>query len=272
MQTRNRTTTRKGALATMGMAVGVALTASACSETTAPDALDDILLNDLAVVAADATLEDITLMGAGFDFGLHAAGDVGDGPGMLGGHMGIGGTFSGTRSVTFYDADGDEQPGYDEVTTAAIRVEMELAGERTREWWSANITRARSMVISGLEGEESTRQLDGSGTETVTRSRHLDDGSERTHDMTGEFFYEGVVVPIPGSEPRWPLAGTVRRTVHVSVTNGLGGDLERDVEIVVTFDGDETATAVINGETVEIDLSTREGGHPLNGRLGRHGG
>lgn len=272
MQTRTWMTTRTGAPATMAMAVGVALTMSACSETTGPDALDDTLLNDLAVVAADATLEDVTLMGAGFDFGLHAGVGAGDGPGMLGGHMGIGGTYSGTRSVAFYDADGSQQPGYDELTTAEIHVEMELAGERTRELWSASIARTRSMVISGLEGEEATRQLDGSGTETVTRSRHLDDGSERTHDMTGEFRYEGVVVPIPGSAPPWPLAGSVRRTMHVSVTNGLEGDVERDVEIVVTFDGDETATAVINGETVEIDLSTREGRHPLRGRLGRHGG
>ncbi len=256
----------------MGVAAGLALAASACSDTTAPDALDDQLLSDLAVVAADATLEDITLMGAGFHFDLPAMGGMGDGPGLLGGHGGIGGTWSGTRSVTFFDADGNEQPGYDELSTAEIHVEMELAGERTREWWSATIARTRSMVISGLAGEETTRQLDGSGTETVARSRHLDDGSERTHDITGEFTYEGVVVPIPGSEPRWPLAGTIARTMHVSVTNGLEGDVERDVVIVITFDGDETATAVINGETVEIDLSTREGGHPLRGHLGHHGG
>jgi hypothetical protein len=254
------------------MAVGMALAVAGCSDTTGPDALDDQLLSDLAVVAADATLEDVTLMGAGFNFGMQGVGGAGDGPGMLGGHMGIGGSFSGTRSVTFFDADGDEQPGYDELTTAEIHVEMELAGERTREWWSASITRTRSMVISGLVGEEATRQLDGSGTETVARSRHFEDGTERSHDMTGSFTYEGVVVPIPGSEPRWPLSGTITRIMHVSVTNGPNGDVERDVVVTITFDGDETATAVINGVTVEIDLSTREGGHPLRGRFGHHGG
>ncbi len=265
-------TTMARALTRMGVAASAALALGACSDTTGPDALDDQLLRDLAVVAADATLEDVTLMGAGFHFGLHGVGGAGEGPGMLGGHMGIGGSFSGTRTVAFFDADGKEQAGYDELTTAEIHVEMELAGERTREGWSASITRTRSMVISGLEGEEATRQFDGSGTETVARSRHFDDGTERSHDMTGTFTYDGVVVPIPGSEPRWPLAGTITRLMHVSVTNGPDGDVERDVEVTITFDGDETATAVINGETVEIDLSTREGRHPLRGRFGHHGG
>ena len=44
------------------------------------------------------------------------------------------------------------------------------------------------------------------------------------------------------------------------------------VVVVITFDGDETATAVVDGEAVEIDLSTREGRRPLKGRLGGHKG
>lgn len=262
-------TTMARALAVTCLAAGAALAAGACSDTAGPDALDDQLLSDLAVVAADATLEDVTLMGAGFHFSLQGAGG---GPGMLGGHGGIGDSFSGTRSVAFFDADGNEQTGYDELSTAEVHVEMELAGERAREWWSASIARTRSMVISGLEGEEATRRFDGSGTETVARSRHFEDGTERSHDMTGAFTYEAVVVPVPGSEPRWPLSGTIRRVMHVSVTNGPGGDVTRDVEVTITFDGDQTATAVINGETVEIDLSTREGRHPLRGGMGHHGG
>lgn len=255
-----------------GTAMGVAMTLGACSDTTGPEALDEQLLNDLALVAADATLEDVTLMGAGFSFGMQGTEGAGDGIGMLGGAMGIRGSFSGTRSVTFYDAEGNEQAGYDPLATAEMHVEMEMAGERTRQWWSATIARTRSLVISGLEGEEATRQFDGTGTEDITRSRHLDDGTERTYDMTGSFTYDAVVVPIPGTDPRWPLSGTITRTMHVSVANGPAGDVERDVVVVITFDGDETATAVINGESVEIDLSTREGGHPLRGRMGHHGG
>jgi hypothetical protein len=38
--------------------------------------------------------------------------------------------------------------------------------------------------------------------------------------------------------------------------------------MTITFDGDETAVAVVNGETVEIDLSAREGRRPFRGRFG----
>ncbi len=255
-----------------GLAAGVALTLGACADATGPDALNEDILNDVALVAADATLEDLALVGASFSFGLQAVGGAGGGPGMLGGHMGIGGSFSGTRSVTFIGTDGKEQTGYDPIKTAEMHVEMEFAGERARENWSATIARTRSMVISGLAGENATRQLDGSGTEDVTRSHHLDDGSDRSYDMSGDFNYDGVVVPIPGSEPRWPLEGTITRNMHVTIVNGPDGDVEKDVVVVITFDGDETATAVVNGEAVEIDLSTREGRRPLKGRLGGNKG
>jgi len=254
-----------------GLATGLALALGACADTTGPEALDEQLLNDVALVAADAALEDIALVSARFGFGQQAVGAEG-GPGMLGGHMGIGGAFSGVRDVTFFDAAGNTMPAYDALETAEMHVEMEFEGERTRGTWSATIARTRSMVISGLAGENTTRQLDGTGTGAVTRSRHLDDGTERSYDMTGESTYDAVVVPIPGSDPRWPLEGTITRVMHVSVVNGPNGDVERDVEVVITFDGDQTANAVINGETVEIDLSTREGGNPLKARFGRHGG
>jgi len=255
-----------------GLAAAIALTLGACADATGPDTLNEEILNDVALVAADATLEDLALVGASFGFGRQAVGGASGGPGMLGGHMGIGGTFSGTRSAKFFNAEGEEQPGYDPIETAEMHVEMEFAGERARENWSATIARTRSMVISGLAGENTTRQLDGSGTEDVMRSRHLDDGTDRSYDMSGDFTYDGVVVPIPGSDPRWPLEGTITRNMHITIVNGPDGDVDKDVVVVITFDGDETATAVVDGEAVEIDLSTREGRRPLKGRLGGHKG
>ena len=46
----------------------------------------------------------------------------------------------------------------------------------------------------------------------------------------------------------------------------------RQVEMTITFDGDETATIVVNGEEREIDLSAREGRSPLRPRGGGTGG
>ena len=258
------------------VAAVAALALAGCGDSgTAPQLSDELLLN-AAVVVADATIEDVNLVSTGFAFGAVGApelsGGMGGGPGEPGGRHGIGGDLSGTREVTFYDASGAEQEAYDRDTTASIHFMLELAGEVTRDTWSASIERLRDMTVSGLEGTENTRTFNGSGSETISRSRTLDDGSEATHDMDGTFTYDDVVVPVPGSDSRWPLSGTIHRTLNVTVVNGPNGDYTKTLDVTITFDGDETATAVINGETVEIDLSTREGHFPIRrGRFGRGG-
>ena len=259
------------------LTVAVPLAFAGCSDNTAPDVVDEALSYNAAIVAADATLEDLALARAPFAFGALATSEPGMGPGgpgmgQPGGHRGIGGDLSGTRSVTFYDADGQEQEAYDALTTASIHFFMEVGGDVERAGWSGNVYRSRDMVVSGLAGEETTRTFDGTGTESIARSRTLDDGSEASFDMEGTFTHEAVVVPAPGSEPRYPLSGTVTRTMSVTVVNGPEGDVTRNVSVVITFNGTNTATALVNGETYEIDLDTRPGGFPLKGRFGRRGG
>ena len=242
----------------------------ACEDTTGPTVLDDALLLDAAVVAADATLEDIGLMGAAFGFG---GGTMGSGqPGQPGGRQGIGGALSGTREVTFYDADGIVQDAYDALTTERIEAITDIAGDIERNNWSASIARTRDMVVTGLAGENTTRSINGSGTEDVSRSLVLLDGETRSRDMTGSFTYTDLVVPTPDSEVRYPLAGTITRDMTVVVVNRLNGDVNEIVSVVITFDGSATATGTINGEPFEIDLTAREGQFPLRRGFGRNFG
>ena len=248
--------------------------AGGCADTTGPDALDDQLLLDMAIVAADATLEDLGTWGRPFGFGpvgvpgLHGNGPglAGSGPGRPGGRHGIGDPLSGTRSRTFFDVDGNEQDAYDEETTERIEFESDVSGEVSRENWTADVARTRSMTITGLAGEETHRTWNGTGTEEIAGSRHTDEG-DRTYDMSGEFTYFDVVVPIPGSDPRYPISGSISRTMDATITSG-DETRTRSVVMTITFDGDETATIVVNGEEMEIDLSTREGRHPLRRRGG----
>ncbi len=79
--------------------------------------------------------------------------------------------------------------------------------------------------------------------------------------------YEDVVVPIPGSDPRWPVSGTITRSM-TAVRSGSDGEQTRSVVIVITFDGTATAMALVNGEVMEIDLSARDGRNPLRPRGG----
>lgn len=257
-----------GAVALLGV-----FAATACDDGITTPLIDQVLLLNAAVVAADATIEDVTLATTDFGFGAAiTAADGMHGPGQPGGRHGIGGQFSGTREATFYDADGNEQDAYDPLTTASIHFIMEVEGDVSRGDWSASISRTRDMTVTGLEGEETTRTFNGFGSEEVSRSRTLDDGTEHTFSLSGTFEQSDLVVPAPGSETRWPISGTITRHMSVTVVNGPNGDVTHAVDIVITFDGDDTATAVINGETIEIDLSAREGRTPLRGGFGHNRG
>lgn len=241
-----------------------ALAAAACSDGTSPELADDAVLEAVAVVAADATLEDVSVMSTPLLFG-------GGGPGAVGG-FGPGGSFEGARTVTFFDGNGGEQEAYDPLTTASIHIEVEIQAEVEREYWTASVHRIRNLTVSGLEGEETTRQWDGTGSQQVARSRHLEDGTEYTFEMAGSFVIEAVVVPVPGtSDTPWPLSGSITRTIHVSGV-GPDGEFGRTVEITILFDGDDTATAVVDGETYEIDLTAGHDGFPLRHRRHHNGG
>jgi len=262
------------------LATATALLAAlgACQDTTGPTAVDDALLPELAAVAADAVVEGVSLMSQPFGFGPAGLPQAGPGtpgsgaPGQPGGHHGIGAGLSGTRAVAFFDGAEIEQEAYDPLTTASIQVLMEIEGEVERPGWSASVARTREMTVTGLEGEEATRTFNGSGDETVSRVRTGGDGSVGTFDLVGSFTKTDVVVPVPGSESPWPLSGSIHRTMSVTVTGGPNGDFSRTVDVTITFDGDATAAAVIDGEAFEIDLSARRGGDPIHRGFGRRPG
>jgi hypothetical protein len=243
------------------LVLALAVAGAGCSETAGLDAIDDGALRDLAIVAADETLEEVNTFAQPFGFG-----PLGEGPGAgrPGGRHGFGAEGSGTTSRTFYDAEGALQDEYDELSTARIEVETIVDGGVSRDGWTASVYRERLMTITGLEGEETHRTMNGAGVSETTRSRHTDEG-DRTYEMSGSFTMTDVVVPIPGSEPRYPVSGTVTRTMSGTRTDADGTE-SRSMEMTVTFDGDETAVAIVNGEEYEIDLSARSGGRPWGRR------
>jgi hypothetical protein len=271
-----RTKSRKLMLPGAAVAAVAVLALGGCQDSAGPT-VSSALLQNAAQVAADATMEDVTLATTPFGFGqagvsAQTAAGAGQRWGPLGGAMGIGGTFSGTRSVTFYDANGAVQTSYDSLTTDSIQFVLEVSGSASRDNWSASIDRTRQMTISGLLGQETTRTFNGTGTETVSRSRTDTTGTTSTYDMNGSFTVDNVVVPVPGSTPRWPLSGTITHDLTVTVVNGPNGDQTKTVTVVVTFDGTSTATAVINGQTMQIDLTTPPGRNCIKGgRFGRSG-
>lgn len=249
----------------------IAVAMAACDQTTGVESLDDTMTTDAAMLAADATIEEIALFQQPLDFAGFIPGvdepPPARHPGPPGGPGSFEGDFAGVRSVSFYDLDGVEQEAYDPLETASVKIVHEVEGTIVRDRFTAEIFRARTLTVTGLEGEETHRTWNGSGSSSMARSGVAEDGSERSHGAEGSFTLTDVVVPIPGSEPRWPVSGTVTREMVMTRT-GPDGEMTREFEIVITFDGSSIATALVNGQVVEIDLSARPGRHPLHNRPG----
>jgi hypothetical protein len=71
---------------------------------------------------------------------------------------------------------------------------------------------------------------------------------------------------VPRTDDAWPLSGTITREVTIVVVNGPDGDVTKSRTVVITFNGTNLATMTVDGETFEIDLSTRSGRHPFRRR------
>jgi hypothetical protein len=217
---------------------------------------------DIATVAADATAEDVDIM-AGMDGEIgFLSGPVAllDGvptrPGVAGCNF-VGGRFvcprgqhaelSVERIVTFRDAGGAAQAAYDALTTASIDIDVTISGDIDRGPWDASIERTRELTITGLAGTETTRTVNGSGTESVSRSRHVASGQ-----------IEDVIVPVRGEGVApWPLSGTVTRVFTITPT-GTGGGSPVTKTIVVTFNGTANVTATVDGtESFTLNLAAR---------------
>ena len=229
------------------------LALAACSETVGPDSIEDSLTLDVAMIAADAVIDGFGDMGLLFGGGALPAPSAASNRDV-------------TFTATFFDADGNEQAARDPLTTASIHLVIEATHEFSRDSWTGTGTRSRDLMITGLEGEETSRTVNGTGSGTVTRSQHTDADGTRTYDMSSTSVIENVVHPVPRTDDAWPLSGTITRDVTVNVINGPNGDVTRSRTVVVTFNGTNLVTMTVGTESFEIDLSTRSGGRPFRRR------
>jgi hypothetical protein len=226
---------------------------AACSDTAGPETFEDSLTLDVAMIAADAAIDELGDMGILFGGGAFPA------PSGAA-------TRTVSHTATFFDADGNEQEARDPLTTASIHLVIESTHEFSRDSWTATGTRLRDLMITGLEGEETTRTVNGTGSSTMARSQHTDADGTRTYDMSSTSLLEDIVHPVPRTDDAWPLSGTITREVTIVIVNGPDGDVTKSRTVVITFNGTNLATMTVDGETFEIDLSTRSGRHPFRRR------
>lgn len=257
-----RATLTPGGLATLALALFV----GACTDSAAPDQQEEALVDqDVAQYVADQTSDDILLMTAEMD---RAETTVFPAPADCireMGHIrcsreGWDGSLTIVREITFYDADGNVQDRYDAETTDSINFYFSLEGERTRDQMTMTVDRERDFTVSGLEGAETERTWNGTGSAVTNRTRTSDDRGVRTYDMSSSTTVEDVVILVP-REGTWPQSGTITRDVTAEVVNGLGDARTRERTVIITFNGTALVTITIvtpAGErTCELDLATR---------------
>lgn len=234
------------------LALGGALAAAAaCSETALTPAEEEARLDlDVATYAADATVDDINLMDS-------EAGRIMGGP-MTAPEAD---SFTFSRTVTYYDADGNEMSAYDPLNTASIRIQVHVEGSRSRTGdrgsLEVSVNRDRDLTVSGLLGEETQRTWNGTGQAAENRVRTSDEFGTRTYDMSSSTTITDVVVPVPRGSG-WPLSGTITREITVTVVSGLEDTRTRTRTVVIEFNGTQFVPITINGETYTLNLETRE--------------
>ena len=234
-------------LRTLSTALVAAIAFAACDDETTTPTVDDPVNADVAEMVADAAIEDLSVMQsmvpARGPLGVPAAMDRGG--------------LERNRTVTFYDADGAVQEAFDELTTATIEIETTIEGAIERDNFSASVDRHREMVVTGLAGEETERTWNGSGESEVSRTRVTDDAGTRSYDMESEAEISNVVRAVDRQAQPWPLSGTIERSVRVEIVNGPNGDETRERHTVLTFNGTQFATLIVDGEEFEVDLAAR---------------
>ena len=175
--------------------------------------------------------------------------------------------LSDTHSYQFLDASGSPQAAYDSVTTASIKFASSVSGASAGHGRWSQVNDSRSLVVTGLAGDEASRAYNGEGSSARQDSLGAP-GTPRflvvCHSTTK---VENVVVPKPFARDSWPLSGTI--TNHVV---SRGGARSVDQLSVLKFNGTEFATMVVNDSTFTVDLRRPPHGPGLGGPPPPNGG
>ncbi|HET9984215.1 MAG TPA: hypothetical protein VFQ38_11530 [Longimicrobiales bacterium] len=181
------------------------------------------------------------------------------------------------RSVAFLDAAGKPQQAYDTVTTNTIDTRLTVSGTLIRsrrphrdhdgdgavagnDTVRTTVQDASDRTVSGLAKGSAQRTVNGTsaGKETTTGS-----------DTTGTFTVvrvvgdtvKNVVVPVASDSIRYPVSGSVTRSMQVTLTRAGQAPTASTRREVVTYNGTNTATVVItvNGTTKTCTLPLPRG-------------
>ena len=246
----------------MALGASAALGFAACSNRpTAPQdetQLSPLVNYDMVTVAADGVGEDVDLMR---DPMLHFGG-----PGFVSATPDFNTdkcTFSATtlaytcswsrealsitRVFTFFTAAGAPMAKYDAEQTAKVNIGTTVKGDVTRDRWSAQVERNRTMTVSGLQGNEQKRTWNGTGTFKASRTVRREQAPPQLRDRRrAQGDRRRGAAQQQRSKDGWPLAGHDRADDdrQDDRPGRQGRQLHAEV-VVIVFNGTQFASATV---------------------------
>ncbi|MGD8277893.1 MAG: hypothetical protein PVH00_07695 [Gemmatimonadota bacterium] len=149
------------------------------------------------------------------------------------------------RSFAFLDADGNVQTSFDGVTTDVMNTRIAVTGTATRNnGLTSTVDHLSDRTVTGLAAGSTERTVNGTvaGTEITTGTN--DTGDFTVLRVMGDTT-KNVVVPLHTGTAPYPVAGTVIRSMQVTLTYAGQAPETSTRREVVTYDGSDTATLVI---------------------------
>jgi hypothetical protein len=211
-------------LGVIGAAIVVVLSGAGCganteNNTTAPSLFGFSTVSALA--SPEVSIFNVEAAGLGTDGRGPCVFD--QGTGRFGCDDSRRGGLSFSRTVTFFDANGVVQAAFDPETTASIKTETSVSGTVNVKDGTATINRSGVMVVSGLEGAETTRTLNGSEQGTVVVTGTGSGGVSFNISHTVNDTTVNLVVPVPRDrflDRKFPVSGTRTHATTTVATRG----------------------------------------------------
>jgi hypothetical protein len=188
-----------------------------------------------------------------------------------------------TRSAAYADAAGTVQSAFDPATTNSINLRVDVNGTIIRRDGDTSVVQhASDRTVTGLAPGSTERTVNGTSTGQESTSGTDSTGSFIALRMVGDTI-TGVVIPVPPADtaadedddaagdhrrgehgpPPFPTAGTIVRSMTVTVTRGATTVTTSSRREVVTYNGDGTATVVITHDGTTKTCTLTRGQRPV---------
>lgn len=166
-----------------------------------------------------------------------------------------------TRSAAYGDANGTVQSAFDSLTTNTINTRVSITGAVTRRDSAVTTVQgAGDRTVSGLAPGSTQRTVNGTSAGTEKTVGSNEKGNYTAERVVGDTV-QGIRLPVVADTRAYPTAGTVIRSMRVTVTYQGQDPVTSTRREVITYDGSATARIVItqDGQTRNCTLPLPHG-------------